>query len=107
MIAVLIPPSQSIPPDLGQNDLPERNKNLAICAKSPRFAKLANSPKLKFWMSQLELEYHDGLVDVLVDDSASSDVHGDTQSTRNHSLRSFVEFLSSLRCSLFFLVGLF
>lgn len=23
------------------------------------FAKLANSPKLKFWMSQLELEYHD------------------------------------------------
>eukprot|EP00913_Durusdinium_trenchii_P004930 g4577.t1 len=26
------------------------------------FAKLANSPKLKFWMSQLELEYHDGLI---------------------------------------------
>ena len=24
-----------------------------------RFAKLANSPKLKFWMSQLELEYHE------------------------------------------------
>lgn len=27
--------------------------------RMPRFAKLANSPKLKFWMSQLELEYHD------------------------------------------------
>lgn len=28
------------------------------CPKS-RFAKLVKSPKLKFWMSQLELEYHD------------------------------------------------
>ena len=31
----------------------------ALAIAQLRFAKLANSPKLKFWMSQLELEYHD------------------------------------------------
>ena len=30
-----------------------------LCPLRPRFAKLVKSPKLKFWMSQLELEYHD------------------------------------------------